>query len=133
MKREIKFRAWITEECKRGYIVNQMFDDSTVKSELVSDMKFPSLFWSENGIIPMQYTGIKDKNGKEIYEGDIVLKGGRTGSVVWGSYSDGEYVSNVECWLVNVMPLSDLGGLWGASEHTNEVIGNIYEHPELLK
>lgn len=66
MTREIKFRAWITEDCKRGYKVNQMFDDEHVKNELISDMKFPSLFWSGNGIIPMQYTGLKDRNGKEI-------------------------------------------------------------------
>lgn len=71
----------------------------------------------------MQFTGLLDKNGKEIYEGDILKSNfGRVGPVVWyrrGFFIQAESLPNgVTDFLV-----------WEQSE----VIGNIYENPELLK
>lgn len=88
-----------------------------------------------------QLTGLHDKNGKEIFQGDIIKREFKLfdnetdkiiSSVEWGTYNDGKYVNNIECWISDDWPISDLGGLYAMAEHTIEVIGNIYEHPELL-
>jgi len=71
----------------------------------------------------MQYTGLKDKNGKEIYEGDIVKIEGFINHVV--GFEDGAFR-----WM-NVGPYLPIAER--ISERECEVIGNIYENPELLK
>lgn len=71
---------------------------------------------------PEQFTGLKDKNGKEIYEGDILgYWGTTTWEVLWVekkcAFRFGNYVLN--------FPMTEC--------IKKEVIGNIYENPELLK
>lgn len=65
----------------------------------------------------MQYTGLEDKNGKEIYEGDILYVPGFGNHEL--KYEDGLYVCEVR-------------GVNQAMAEQCEVIGNIYENPELL-
>lgn len=93
-----------------------------------------SLYSDDVDYVLMQYTGLKDKNKVEIYEGDIIsfAKGvlssreENRGSVIW---DEKEYVIRNEHGYLNYP--SKQAELWGWLKHI-EVIGNIYENPELL-
>ena len=109
--REIKFRAWNTHELV--LVPDVTWSHNKTINEHLNDGYF--LF--------MQYTGLKDKNGKEIYEGDIVDC--KTYSH-WGHILE---VENMVEWRQQLDYEFD-----GKSEQPEdlEVIGNIYENPELL-
>ena len=122
MSRELKFRAWDKKQKKMLYGVSigtiKVWDEN---APLISH----EFSYSEDCIIE-QYTGLKDKNGKKIYEGDIVEFGlaGR-GERGYVAYAD-EYAS------FEVYSKRDFifGCLFG---HAGTVIGNIHENPELLE
>ncbi len=106
--REIKFRAWVKFESGNwGMLDNDNLQEWTLE-DLTDNDPDTKL---------MQYTGIKDKNGKEIYEGDVVKKSGANWQI---TYSDGSFR------LDNRIPLS-------TEAKDCEVIGNLYENPELLE
>lgn len=92
--------------------------------------------WNRNDwkdAVLMQYTGLKDKNGKEIYEGDV-LGYGDTYEVVWNETD--KFVEGTG-WCVKRIELNkygkhDYSHLWSMTT-LPEVIGNIYENPELLQ
>lgn len=134
--REIKFRAWQPFSKKMYYTGNDfkicvghcwdgIEEMPWLGSERISQDSgvFGSCVYGNNTDTSlMQYTGLRDKNGKEIYEGDIV-----DGSHFFGSVSKDYYVvtfgeeggKNLPYWK---LPM-DVGV---------EIIGNIYENPELL-
>jgi hypothetical protein len=114
-KREIKFRIW------NGH--NMVDPKKTTVFAVKEDLKIDGLF------IPfadefklMQYTGLKDKNGKEIYEGEILNYPGYLPLEVW--FEDGAF-------LVGIKDKSDQHLFQSKAEYM-EVIGNIYENPNLL-
>ena len=130
-----KFRAWDKE-------LQTMLDVSLIdfkKSALVGEhWKFGETnFMSFDDIKLMQSTGLFDKNGKEIFEGDIVKTTRFFGRAdeIGGFYEyEKELVGNVKvleaAWVIDTG--SDAMHLWTEIEE-NEIAGNIYENPELVE
>jgi len=143
--REIKFRAWDNLDRKMSKTIPLI--------ELIGEMPerlFGNHPWSH--LIWMQYTGLHDKNGKEIYEGDFIREQyytkkkdtGETRSmelideVRWGKYQDDEYDWTTMCWLLGNNPLPTEiptynNPYWVCLDFKWEVIGDIYSNPELLE
>ena len=135
--REIKFRAWDTQN-KRIFMVTQMsFRPSNDVFRIWDDTED---FHIENptDCILMQFTGLHDKNGREIYEGDIVyapLNQSRY-EICIGTYSDlseDSYIVHYGVYGRRINALSKSYEGMGGAERYVEVIGNIYENPELLE
>lgn len=127
--REIKFRAWVLkDEGLDGLMENTMEYD-------VESFHDPLYEYKRGNIILMQYTGLKDKNGKEIYEGDILDLSLSDDSVLRceviyeaPSFCRKWYNANtIRLRQREIEPLA-----WN-THIVYEVIGNIYENPELVK
>ncbi len=108
--REIKFRAWDKE-----------FELMIDYGELEANGKKPSVYFSDESYAYMQYTGLKDKGGKEIYEGDIisVQNGDSTPEI-------GEVVYNKEntAFAVKLETEGEYHTIF--HKFNMEVLGNIY-------
>ena len=121
--REIKFRGWDEKNKEMVYNINLLF------SNRLNDC-FEE--YEECGLKIMQYTGLKDKNGKEIYEGDVHGFGDCTFEVRHGSYKD--EMTREESYGWHVYDECDGTGCdLGESEIWVNIIGNIHENPELLE
>jgi uncharacterized phage protein (TIGR01671 family) len=82
-------------------------------------------------VILMQSTGLKDKNGKEIFEGDVVYDGFRKIIVNYGKQTKEEEFGGISEYVGFNLTLAC--GYPEAVPINYEIIGNIYENPELLK
>jgi len=135
MNREIKFRAWDKEKKQMCDVVSmssghdgewgwfvtmETWREPTTEDQVSPDTVSIAAQYksSPSNHVLMQFTGLKDKNGKEIYEGDVIVTGDSTLPVRFerGSLGIGETGQDFE-------PLY---------RYSVEIIGNIYENPELL-
>lgn len=138
--REIKFRAWDKE---KQFMFTPTEIEITQGENFTKWDEWRPMAWRDelpeegSGGIGraigdecelMQYTGLKDKSGKEVYEGDILKEKDIITEVVFHDYQWKEkLISSPRNHLKNYFPFRD------TLPFTAEVLGNIYENPELLK
>ena len=125
-----KFRAWHNELGRMMSISDMWFNvDSLGEIGLNDAVMNDYITVSPDEIELMQSTGLKDKNGKEIFEGDIVDYKGREAVVKW----HGSYASFIYRFVDGLKErVSEWDPLFLACYHF-AVIGNIYENPEFLE
>ena len=122
MKRQIKFRVWVEEYQEYQYPL--VFSTGMKQNDFQPLILWKDKTRSYTHHIVEQFTGLKDKNGKEIYEGDVVEAIRYDGLVVTGvvGFRDCSFVistgyQTIYTWM----------------DYQIEIIGNIHENPELLE
>ena len=124
----IKFRAWHKELGRMMSISDMWFNvDSLGEIGLNDTIMNDYITVSPDEIELMQSTGLKDKNGKEIFEGDILKSNKYITSVFYerGAYCVKFYWTTNTTVTMNVISFIE--------KYKTKVIGNIYENPELLE
>jgi uncharacterized phage protein (TIGR01671 family) len=122
--RTIKFRAWsITDKIMSYQQPNGYFKGAyySIDYRALQDVNLGILIQKHNfgSIVLMQFTGLHDKHGKEIFEGDVVRFWGGKGHIIYFETYAQFKIQYGENDLFDI-------------DHTTEIIGNIYENPELI-
>lgn len=126
MNREIKFRAW-HKNLKKMFKIGQITLEKGAWNFEPNDRDFIGMSIPfQPSFVLMQYTGLHDKNGKEIYEGDILKVYYKGMSEVGYVEYDNEYCE----YKIIINTDKDYFSLWKSIDL--EKIGNKYDNPELL-
>lgn len=119
-----KFRAWDKKRKKLGLLEADMISGEFQSGKIYDD---EDVDWMEiEEFILMQSTGLKDKNGQEIFEGDILgTKDGLLNGFV-------EYRKDLGMWTNTLIRYNNFERL-GSVASDRKIIGNVFENPELLE
>ena len=129
--RKIKFRAWITEA--KQMIEHNIIDFNDFLHKTNLDGSINPSYCGDDDIL-MQFTGLYDKNGKEIYEGDILTVGENLiCEIIYIGNNSDDYGDEINCaFHAKVFKHDKIIPLDGYLKKYCEVIGNIYENHDLL-
>ena len=126
--RDIKFRAW--NGPKMIYNIGIMPLTERRDADSMTTSRPYEVYFRPDKWKVMQYTGLKDKNGKEIYEGDIVAINAFEPRLNIVRFDRGGFC--LEPILEAPLHSSFWSDIKYAEDDRSEVIGNIYENPELI-
>lgn len=126
IQRKIKFRAWDGEQMLQGSKYVALVRENSWSFEEANEYDDYCGFGTRAKVL-MQYTGLTDKNGKEIYEGDVVQVYHLPSNVP--EHPEWDWI---ECFKYTADMTNGDCYKWTQTEKTRVVIGNIYENPELI-
>lgn len=124
MSREIKFRVWDVENKEMLNVQELDFEPTFYGGRIAIRPDQYNDYFDTEDMILMQYTGVNDRCGKEIYENDIVYVAGEDENAIieWDEQT-ARFIIHFDGWI------ADFDNYYGKEL---EIIGDIYNNPELL-
>ena len=127
-----KFRAWHKTWEEMGKVKRIRFDDDGNVTTVLFKGKDFGVNATIDKIVLMQSTGLKDKNGKEIFEGDVVRMRNPRDRRQIGKFQVVRVANSPMLGLLDKKLTTEIFNLYEHMRNYYEIVGNIYENPELL-